>query len=112
MRVRRFHKNLVAYLGDNGRLCLVFSFLNLPHLTMAAVNVLHWEFEGSLVDSTASRNAGVFYGDGEPRFVEGRFGNAIRLDAQQSVACRSATNLPTAKGESWTINLWAKVTDC
>ena len=77
---------------------------------MAAVKVLHWEFEGSLVDSTASENAGVFIGDGNPHFIEGRFGQAIQLDSGQSVASRSATNIPTAQGDSWTINLWAKVT--
>ncbi|MCH1506805.1 MAG: histidine kinase [Verrucomicrobiales bacterium] len=78
---------------------------------MSAEKVLHWEFEGSLADASSSNNGGVFSDDGNPRFVDGRFGAAIRLESGESIVCHSVTNIPTAKGESWTINLWARLTE-
>ena len=110
MKVLRFHRERVTDMGDKVALRLVVCGFFLPSLAMGAEKILHWQFEQSLEDASSSNNDGVFSGESEPMYTGGRFGSAIHLDANESVVCRSATNVPTAKGESWSINLWARLT--
>ena len=105
MKVLRFRRLSVAHMVG-----LVVLLFVIPRLVVGAEQVLHWQFEHSLDDASPSNNLGDFSGENEPTFVEGRFGSAIRLGANESVSCNKATNIPTAKGESWTISLWAKLT--
>ena len=110
MKVRRFRQQIVTNLGDKAALSLAMLLAFIPTLATGAEKVLHWPFEGSLSDTSSSNNGGAYSEAGSPTFVEGRFGTAVRLESGESIACASATNIPTAKGESWAINFWSRLT--
>ena len=109
MRICRIRVQSVTHFGDEAGLCLVLILTFFPQLALGAEKVLHWPFEQSFTDASPSNNRGEFTEGKHPRFVNGRFGSAIRLEPGELVTCKNGTNIPTAKGESWTINLWARL---
>jgi len=69
--------------------------------------VLEWKMDasgGSTAVDTAGSNNGTLSGD--PRFVPGWFANCLEFDDSDRVWNNNATNLPTAAGNSWTINMF------
>ena len=73
----------------------------------AAILVSEWKFEGNLKDTSNNRNDGVASGTVE--YVDGVSGKAVRLTAGNPVSNQEGSNLPILGTDSWSINLWFKL---
>lgn len=105
MNVKGYRVKPVTDLGDIFLLLLIVLGCGACN---AAELVLQWRFDGDLLDSSGLGNDAESAG-GPSRFVNGQFGQAIGLRSGESIVCKSVTNLPTVPGESWTINVWARL---
>lgn len=75
----------------------------------AATLVSEWKFEGNLQDTSSHGNHGV--ARGTVSYVAGVSGQAVRLAAANPVICEAASGLPVLGTDSWSFNLWLKLTD-
>lgn len=72
-----------------------------------ATLVSEWKFETNLQDTSSLGNHGVAFGTVE--YVPGISGSAVRLAAANPVVCEGAQGLPLAGTDSWSLNLWLKL---
>ena len=68
-----------------------------------------WKFEGGLADTSGSGNDGV--AKGAVAYVEGHSGQAVRLAPGNPILNENAKNLPLRGGDSWSLNLWLKLSE-
>ena len=67
-----------------------------------------WSFENNLNDSSTNENNGTAMGS--IAYVPGKFGMAVSLAPGNPIIDASAPNLPLAGTNSWSTNLWIKLT--
>ena len=74
-----------------------------------ATLVSEWKFEKNLTDTSNHGNDGVASGTVE--YVAGVSGQAVRLAAANPIIAQAANDLPIMGTDSWSINLWLKLSE-
>ncbi len=81
-------------------------------LSLFAVEVSHWRFDGDAIDSDPAGNNGVILGAASPTFdmgYDGRPAGAIHLDGlNDHVRLTQASHLPAYANLTFTMTLWVK----
>ena len=74
-----------------------------------ATLISEWKFEENLKDTSNHGNDGTAIGSVE--YVAGVSGRAVRLAAANPVINQAANDLPIKGSDSWSINLWLKLSE-